>query len=445
MKLTVINPVFSKITNPEMVKPLLGFQKEFWKKEMYRKIRKKYMHYMITREGYFFTGFIPRISDWAKNVNVSLEIENNSYLGISPNKSFFIKNITFRQDQISLINKAVEKRRGLLIAPTGSGKTIVAAGIISNFIDEGIKVLFLCHTLSLLNQTEKEFKKMGLNTSKTGAGEIDLSGQIVIAMMQTFGKLDPKTYRDKFDIVIVDEAHHISSETGTYHKILKNVLAPIRFGFTATPPTNPEAKLVCEGLIGPIIGETTMKEGKEKEFLSEPKVRLVSVPKKDSLQDMRLYKDIYDAGIVNNRVRNRMIANIVEEYNKEGKTCLVYVNRIEHLDMLMNMGNDSWEKVLGETEGELRESLRNRLNSKNIKCIVTTTVWKEGVNIPSLDVIINAAGGKSEISILQTIGRGLRRTKDKNTVVIVDFLDSGRYLSEHAIERLSIYSQNGWI
>jgi len=444
MKLTIINAVFSKITPPEIFKPLLCFQKEFWKKEMYRKVRRQYPHYMITKEGYFLTGSVPRIIDWAKSKGLSLDIEDNSYYGISPNKSFSIENIKFRPDQISLINNAVEKRRGLLIAPTGSGKTIVAAGIISNFIDEGIKVLFLCHTLSLLNQTEKEFKKMGLNTSKTGAGEIDLSGQIVIAMMQTFGKLDPKTYRDKFDIVIVDEAHHISSETGTYHKILKNVLAPIRFGFTATPPTNPEAKLVCEGLIGPIIGETTMKEGKEKEFLSEPKVRLVSVPKKDSLQDMRLYKDIYDAGIVNNRVRNRMIANIVEEYNKEGKTCLVYVNRIEHLDMLMNMGNDSWEKVLGETEGELRESLRNRLNSKNIKCIVTTTVWKEGVNIPSLDVIINAAGGKSEISILQTIGRGLRRTKDKNTVVIVDFLDSGRYLSEHAIERLSIYSQNGW-
>jgi superfamily II DNA or RNA helicase len=447
VKITVLNSVFSQIDEPERVKHLLAFQKEFWKASGLgkRKTRIQYTNYMIEpKKGIFFTGFVPRIAEWAKRRNIPLEICDNRE-DIKINRNFCVKGIKLRDDQISLIEKALDKKRGLLVAPTGSGKTVVAAGIISSFTEQGSKILFLCHTVSLLKQTVSEFKKAGFVVTMVGDGSKDIGGQVVVATMQTFGKLSPEDYRDSFSVVIVDEAHHISSEKGTYHKILKNTYAPIRIGFTATPPVNPEAKLVCEGLLGEIIGETTLEEGKEKEFLSEPKVKLISIPRKETLKDLKLYKDIYDYGIVKNKTRNRMIIDIVKNYNRQGKTCLVYVNRIDHLELLMSMGEENWEKVLGETEGEDREALRQQLDRKTVMCVISTTVWKEGVNIPSLDVIINAAGGKSEISVLQTIGRGLRRTKEKDTVTVVDFLDLGKYLSEHTVERLSIYSKNGWL
>ena len=72
-------------------------------------------------------------------------------------------------------------------------------------------------------------------------------------------------------------------------------------------------------------------------------------------------------------------------------------------------------------------------------------VWKEGVDIPSLDCVINAAGGKSEIGTLQAIGRGLTKIEGKDETEIIDFLDPYKFLAQHAIMRLQIYIKQGWL
>jgi superfamily II DNA or RNA helicase len=78
--------------------------------------------------------------------------------------------------------------------------------------------------------------------------------------------------------------------------------------------------------------------------------------------------------------------------------------------------------------------------------VIATAVWKEGINIPSLDVVINAAGGKSEIQTLQSIGRGLRRTEEKLQVIVVDFFDAThKMLIAHFGERVSLYFDLGWM
>jgi superfamily II DNA or RNA helicase len=58
----------------------------------------------------------------------------------------------------------------------------------------------------------------------------------------------------------------------------------------------------------------------------------------------------------------------------------------------------------------MRVIIKNKLINKEVRCVIATTVWREGIDIPSLDCVINAAGGKSEIMTLQGVGRGLRKT-----------------------------------
>ena len=77
--------------------------------------------------------------------------------------------------------------------------------------------------------------------------------------------------------------------------------------------------------------------------------------------------------------------------------------------------------------------------------MIASAIWNEGVNIPSLNHIINAVGGKARISVEQIPGRGLRTSKGKTTVRITDFLDPYRYLAEHTVRRLQIYVELGWI
>ena len=101
--------------------------------------------------------------------------------------------------------------------------------------------------------------------------------------------------------------------------------------------------------------------------------------------------------------------------------------------------------IRGASDSELREETRQALNKKEIKLVIATTAWKEGINIRSLDCILIAGGGKSEIALIQHIGRGLRRTKTKKTATIIDLLDQGKYLSEHCVARIKIYAEKSWL
>jgi len=101
--------------------------------------------------------------------------------------------------------------------------------------------------------------------------------------------------------------------------------------------------------------------------------------------------------------------------------------------------------VQGSTEGDIREKIKKELESKETMAVITTSVWFEGINIKSIDVIILAYGGKSDIRTLQALGRGLRTTETKKEILLVDFLDNYPYLAQHTLSRLKIYCDNGWL
>lgn len=128
---------------------------------------------------------------------------------------------------------------------------------------------------------------------------------------------------------------------------------------------------------------------------------------------------------------------------------MINVNRIEHGKRLEAMGLEygvGCKFIHGADGDDVRTKVKNALESKRIKCVIASTIFKEGVNIPSLDCCINAAGGKSEIATLQALGRGLRTTKTKKEVLIIDFKDtSNKWLRSHFRARMKVYRSNGWV
>jgi superfamily II DNA or RNA helicase len=290
---------------------------------------------------------------------------------------------------------------------------------------------------------------MGLNPSLVYGKEKDFSGNIVVSSIQTLSKFPAEVICDMFDVVLIDECHRVSSFTGTYYKTLTSLLAPMRIGVTATKhPKGTEAAMAMEGLIGPIIGEFTMEAAQEAEILAKPKVKLIHVPKNTNILDLRNYQDIYKTGIVNNRLRNKAIAKEILLLKQEGKTCLVYINQIEHIAKICNELDTmsvAYEIVQGDVDSREREIIKKGINDKILHCVIASTAWKEGVNIPTIDAIILAGGGKSDIAVVQTMGRGLRRAPGKTEILLVDFIDESKYLSEHLAARLNIYAVNGWL
>jgi superfamily II DNA or RNA helicase len=457
LTIEVLNAVECRIETKykQVIKPCLSFPSEYWKQGPFKKERIEYtkdVFYLNSRGySYFRTGLIPRVITFLNNKGFPYKIEREKSFNGLKVLTPFLPGITFRQDQLELINTIhipENNFRGMIVSPTGSGKTILQLGIISTF-PENCTVLILAHTLSLIEQTYQELLKYNFKNVQpiTGLTSKELTGRIVVSTIQSFSNIDPNEYMDYFYIVICDEVHH--SHSDTYSSVLKYLLAPIRLGFTATMPKNKKHLLTIEGLIGPLIGELTIDQAKEIDILAKPKINIIKTTLDWNIKREKNYHRVYETGIVSNIGRNRRIINLAQKYSKENKSTLIMVSKIEHGNNLLNMARTSGldiEFVNGDMPSDEREQIKKRITNKELLCIICTTVWKEGINIPSLDTIINAAGGKSEIATLQTIGRGLRKTKDKDIVTIVDFFDpSNPFLVEHFGERLCLYYEMGWL
>ena len=472
MKVTILDTSFSQTNQPTLLRiDDFAFKKEFYKKSKYQMKRQEYDSYAINSKGIFLTGLIPKILKYCNDNNIEIEVITNPKTLPSIIPQNISPLFTLREDQKTCVQAALNTDRGVIKAPTGSGKTVLIAAIISAFPEA--KILFLCHTLSLLKQTQEEFNNYNIGPSSIiGGSKKDMDGRIVISTVQSFSKpalLD--NFHDKFDIVFADECHHVSTIFGLFAKVLTKLTAPRRYGFTATLPTNKEGQLALEGLIGPTIADFTIEDAIEKEILAIPHIELISVPTCEAIKDMRRYADtkmkddygkfildengnniiesgIYTTAIVEYRRRNRLIIETALEKNKKGESVLIYIINIDHGERLMQIAKLMGMNpifIRGSSDSELREETRKALNEKRELMCIATVAWSEGVNIRNLDCILLAGGGKSITALIQKIGRGLRRTETKTKATIIDCLDSGKYISEHCIERLKVYTEKGWL
>lgn len=437
----------------ELAKPKLQYPTVWYKQSAFRKIRyegEKSTIISRTKDGHmFYSGLIPRILQIADDLKAKVVFEKPQKFLIPKKEMTFPEGITPRQFQLDLINQALIAERGVLKAPTGTGKTILGLFLI-NSIDNLEQVLWLCHTKDLLYQTvEEAVKFFGYDSvGIIGDSKRDTGKFLTIATRQSFKEL-ADDLGTSYDMVIVDETHHISKFKSDYVEILQKVFAPIRIGLTATVSTDIEARLAMEALIGPVVGEFTINKGIEEGFMAEIKIKIIKIPKLQRIRELRRYPDVYEQGVVRRLDRNKLIMDLVKDYTAQGKSCLIVVNQIEHgnllLSMARNMGLDT-EFIQGATDADARVLAKIALDKSHIKSVIATTVWKEGISIPSLNVVINAGGGKSEIATLQSIGRGTRTTPEKTEVIIHDFFDQSHpFLLDHFGERFCLYMNNQWI
>jgi superfamily II DNA or RNA helicase len=137
------------------------------------------------------------------------------------------------------------------------------------------------------------------------------------------------------------------------------------------------------------------------------------------------YPEIYDTEVVNNVERNKVIVSSALKATSQGKTVLIAVTKIEHGQILETIE---------------RQTVLKELNARKRKIVICTTIFGEGIDIPTLDVLINAKASASSIDAFQLIGRVLRKTEYKTRAYVVDIFDqSCKYLSQHSKERLRIY------
>ena len=452
-----------------IVKHALAYKSSYWKDKIIkdrsgnvRVIKEQAIktNHLITGRnnsgGTFLTGLIPRIKKYCKKRNIKVEFKLNRE-NIKSDRGSQLEGITFRKDQKQAIRKAKVKRRGIIVAPTGSGKTIVALGIISMFHKR--KSIFVMHTTDLWNQTKSEAHKYQLDLPPifypSGSEQIskdlidirnNYSDALLICLIQSLAKVDPSLYIDLFDLTLIDEAHHVVSTDSQYGKFMSMNLSPRRYGFTATIPTNSKQLLINEGLIGPVVAKLTTKEGIQKGIIAKPKVKVINVPYNIEVnQRCKRYSDFYDHGIINNKARNNEIRKITEKAYKKKQPILIIIEKLDHGRAIQNLiqrrSGINIPFIHGSSPTEVRNQFKQQLLNEDINGIIASRIWMEGINIPNLRIIVYAAGMKEKKKTLQAMGRGLRTTDKKKKILLIDFLDPYKYLAEHSILRLQTYNQ----
>ncbi|KYK24185.1 hypothetical protein AYK24_06655 [Thermoplasmatales archaeon SG8-52-4] len=415
-------------------------------------------HLITGREGTggtFLSGLLPRVEKAIGKTKETLQV-NGSLECLPEPIQPALPGITFRPDQKKAFCKIAKYQRGMILFPTGSGKTIIELGVASMWPQ--CRILWLCHTLDLLEQFTKEAKIYGFaNRLVKLRGGYDPprglhNSAIVASTIQSVEKLDLETRISQFDIVMVDEAHHVHKEDSRYGTVLRHCLAPGRLGMTATAPNKQRGALVNEGLFGPIIAELKRSQGIKRGILAKPKITILPVPFDDKLDAEcskgKSFKKYYNICITNNKIRNRLIVREVRRTIKKNETVLIIIEYTDHGKILKDLLKKNGIKapfVYGETPSERRVKIKNQLALGKKQIVIASRVWKEGVNIPSLNKVILAYGMKDDKGTIQAIGRGFRTTVTKKVIELVDFLDPYPYLAQHSIARLSVYAKEKWI
>ena len=346
--------------------------------------------------------------------------------------------------------------RGILRCPTSSGKTAIGATI-SKMIDA--PTLFLVHGKNLKEQNLEVFRKV-FHEEPDKVGIIDSKrwepSQVTVASTDTlYSKMKNPAYARVIDnlfndivLVIADECHRATSKS--FADIIRATNAPMRLGLSGTPLKKEDDRdLLLLSLTGPVIYSIGLPELQAKGKVSRAHLLCVSIdaPKIESLS----YREAYDALIVNNDFRYNVIRHFAVDRIENDKSLLVLAGNsllLAHTiyDKVKRSLKDKSQIaiVTGETSEEDAKEAFAALQDKSIRCIVTTVVTDEGIDIPEINCQIMAGGGKSFVKTIQRPGRGLRLKSDGGNLEVIEILDNtNHYLKKHALKRLQYYEEEG--
>ena len=351
-----------------------------------------------------------------------------------------------RDYQDRAVSKSLQTSRGIIHHATGAGKTVVTAAILR---DLGLPSLIIVPTLNLLLQTAEDLKGfLGEDyVGEIGEGVFNPQLFTVATVQSIWSKIkrnDPQLSDlfKKIDVLCIDEAHHINVAgknkiQNTYFKIATMLDCYYKFGLTATPgdPDSLERELL-EGATGRVIDHVSSSELIKRGLLTRPSIQMYKITPPQRYSDWQV---AYRENVLKNARRNAKIVQLAEAFSRDNKSVLITVTRVaEHGGLLNDLIEDA-VFMSGQTPAEERKQILQDFGSKKIKILISTVV-NEGVNIPSMDVIIMAGGGKSNKQTVQRVGRALRKSEGKSKAVIIDFMDAdGGMLQRHSKARLKTY------
>lgn len=371
-----------------------------------------------------------------------------------------------RDYQNQYIVDAIRDSRSLSLSPTSSGKSLIIYLIQQHYFRAyQHRTLIIVPTISLVHQMAGDFVDYGCDKNLIykiqGGVDKNTDAPIVISTWQSLIKL-PKDWFAQFGVVLGDEAHLFQAKS--LQKIMEGLdQCYYRHGFTGTLKSEESKthRLVLEGCFGSVRKHVSTKDLIDAGTVAEFNVKAIVLSHnlenrkkfKDALKQVKVASKKYHAErefIVNNHKRNIFIRNLL--WSLEGQNNLVLFDLVEKhgkiLEPLLRKDDRELHFIYGGTDGEEREHIRHLVENDPVKrhdILASYGVFSTGVNLKRLDNVIFASGSKSEVKVLQSIGRALRKGNGSDKATLYDIADDlsvgsfENYTLQHFKKRIEIY------
>jgi superfamily II DNA or RNA helicase len=431
-----------------------------------------------TRKKTLYCGLIKYLREFCESRDYSIIYEDSPRYGtlesaLSPDINGLLGSISLsvnggeitpRQYQLDALSVMLSEQRALMLSPTASGKSLMIYLAVRYHLQYSMnKVLIIVPTTSLVEQMYSDFADYSATDSTfyaeeechkiySGREKFGVEKRVIITTWQSIFKLPGNWFLD-YGMVIGDEAHTFKAKSLT--SILEKCTeANYRIGTTGTLDGTQTHQLVLEGLFGPVHKVITTKELMDQNDLSQLNIDVLILKYKDEICKeviKKKYQEEIDF-IVRYEARNKFISNLA--LDQKGNTLVLFQFVEKHGKPLHDLlktkvtENRKLFYVSGETDVDTREEIR-AITEKESNAIIVASIgtFSTGINIKRLHNIIFASPSKSQIRVLQSIGRGLRKSGDGIDTKVYDIVDDLHWKSQknytlnHAAERIKIYSR----
>lgn len=421
------------------------------------------------KKGYNFpTGLLPDVRRILRDNEISFKIVDKRRL---PKKRI---NFIYDEGDKPLRHyqeKAVEKiltgkldyARGILKMPIRSGKTRTVARLIK---EVGVKTLFIVPSKLLLRQTCETLESLFHEEIGIVGDSQWVEGRITVATIQTILRAKGGTFTNKetgeqykinpreeykkllknYDMIIMDEVHHLTADQ--WRKIFQSVDAPYRIGLSATAYLDNEEEqekgsIWLKACCGPIRFNLSTSFLIKKGYLVQPRILLYEIDKPTRYFHLKWSHTIAKEVIYENKFRNRRIALLAKRYAETGRLVLISTSRVSQVRSIIEELEDLgvyYSAIIGRTPSNERAERIDDFVSKRVN-VLLGTVFTEGVDIPEIDVVVNAEGGKDVKKTIQRM-RNLTPHEGKEKAIFIDFIDyTNKYFLKHSLARFRTYRE----
>jgi superfamily II DNA or RNA helicase/HKD family nuclease len=375
------------------------------------------------------------------------------YPSTNPSTKLTLFELSPYEHQLIVLDELKEARternqcRNLVVAATGTGKTMIAAFDYKQLCEskkERPKLLFLAHRKEILEQAKDSFRQVLIDGD---FGESLFDGKQPSNHDYLFSSVPSFNSRnliDQFgakywDVVILDEAHH--GKADSYRDILQRLKPQILLGLTATPERT-DGTSIAEDFDTPLAAEIRLPDALEKKLLCP--FHYYAVSDTVDFSSVSWTRGKYDQSelsnlLTGNDVRVSLIIKKIIEYlpspldpngfDSAGVKGLGFCVSREHAHFMAKSFNNAGISAIAldsKSPADDRHAARSHLNTGKINFIFTVDLFNEGIDIPSVNCLLFLRPTESHVVYLQQFGRGLRHSTGKDQVIVLDFIGKER-------------------